>query len=135
MDLFNLQRMNSPRFSYQVRQERIKREGSPYFTYTVPVTATTASVSIYVPTQFPDSRKYEPLDWLEIINNDVQDITVRVNDLDSHYCPAGVVRTIKGRALWHIRVTNDGAANTVLGKIVLTMRRQPQTIDQWAKRQ
>lgn len=120
------------------RTERIKREGSPRYPWTVPVTATTASVSIHVPTQFPRSRKYEPLDSLEIVNNEAaNDITVTINGGDVYLCPAGTIRTIRGKgiALWHIRVTNNGGANTTLGAIILTMQKEAMTIDKWAARQ
>lgn len=125
-----------PRDTYTVRQERIKREGSRYYVWEVPATAAAASAVIYVPSQFPDSRKYEPLDWLEIVNNEAaNDLTVTINGRDSFKCPAGTIRTISNTALLHIQVTNDGAAITTLHDIVLTMRREPLTIDQWARRQ
>jgi len=128
--------MNSPRFAYQTRQARIKREGSPYYPYTLPATAAGASADIFTQTQWPESRKYEPLDYLEIINNEANnDITIVINAQDSLYCPAGVIRKVIGRALWHIKITNNGAAVTTAGKVVLNLRREPQTIDQWAKRQ
>lgn len=118
------------------RIERIKREGSPAYVWTVPVTAPTATSVIHVPTQFPESRKYEPLDSLEIVNNEASnDITVVINGSDSRYVPAGTIRTIHGTgvAVWHIAVTNNGAGNTTLGKVILTVQKEPMTIDKWAQ--
>jgi len=120
------------------RLERIKREGSPTYTWQVPVTATTATSVIYVPDQFPTSRKYEPLDSLEIVNNEsANDLTITINNGDSWVVPAGTIRLIHGQgvALWHIAVTNDGAVNTTLGKIIGTLQREPMTIDKWATKQ
>lgn len=135
-NLFELANIHNRRHSYLVRQERIKREGSPYYTWTVPVTATTATSSIHVPTQFPVSRKYEPLDWIEIVNNEpTNNLTLTINQSDSFSVPAGTIRTIERKALWSIGVTNDGGANTTLGLIVVTIRRQPMTMDKWAGRQ
>lgn len=120
------------------RLERIRREGSPPYVWIVPVTATTATAVIGVREQFPAARKYEPLDSLEIVNNEsLNDITVTLNGNDARVCPAGTIRTIHGSgvALWHIAVTNDGGVNTTLGKIVLTLQKEPMTIDKWAQRQ
>lgn len=135
MNLFDVANISRRRDIYTVRQERIKRDGSPYYTWQVPVTAASATSVIHVPTQFPLSRKYEPLDWLEISNNDTMDLTLAINNGDTFPIPAGTIRTIDGKSLWHVAVTNDGAANTTLGKIIVTMRRQPQTIDRWARKQ
>lgn len=117
------------------RISRIKREGSPVYVWQVPVTATTATAVIEVNNQFPASRKYAPLDSLEIVNNEAaNDITVTINGGDARYCPAGTIRHIHGRgvALHHIAVTNDGGVNTTLGSIVLSLQKEPFTIDKWA---
>ena len=135
MNIFDLANISRRKNTYIVRQERIKREGSPYYTWQVPVTATTATSVIYVPSQFSDSRKYEPLDWIEIANNDTMDLTLSINNGDSFPVPAGVIRTINNIALWHVAVTNDGGGNTTLNKITVTMQKQPLTIDKWARRQ
>ena len=119
---------------YTVRQERIKREGSPYYTWTVPVTASTETSVIHVPTQFPDSRKYEPLDFIEVTNNDVVDLTLTINGGETFPVPAGVIRKVVGKALWHIAITNNGGVNSVLNKIYASLRREPMTIDKWAQR-
>jgi len=116
------------------RLERIKRVGSPTYTWIMPVTATTATAVIYVPTQFPASRKYEPLDYLEIVNNSVaNNLTLVINGSDTRSVPSGTIRTIHGSgvALWHIAVTNNGAVNTTLGLIVLTLQKEPLTMDKW----
>lgn len=134
-NFFDAANISKLRNIYTVRQERIKREGSPYYTWTVPVTATTATSSIHVPTQFPQARKYEPLDWLEIVNNETtNNLTLTINQNDAFAVPAGTIRTIESKALWTLAVTNNGGANTTLGNIVVTIRRQPMTIDKWAQR-
>ena len=125
-----------PRNTFLVREERVKREGSKYYPWEVPVTATTASQEIHIPDQFPDSRKYSPLDWLEVINNEaVNDLTLTINGNTTFLVPAGTMRTISRKALWNVRITNNGGVNTTLGAIVVTVRKQPMTIDKWASRQ
>jgi len=120
------------------RVERIKREGSPNYTYLLPVTATTATVTFHVPTQFPLSRKYEPLDSLEIVNNEpVNDLLITINGGDVYECPAGTIRNIHGTgiALWQIAITNSGLVNTTLNLVRLTLKKEAMTIDKWAARQ
>lgn len=124
----------TPRDSYLIRQERIKREGSPYYTWTVPATAAAATAVIYVPDEFPASKKYEPLDWLEIVNNEtVNDLSIRIGN-DTFLVPAGSIRTITNKPCRDVAVTNNGAVVTTLGKVIVTVRKQPLTIDRWAQR-
>jgi hypothetical protein len=136
MKLSELASFYKPRDAFLVRQERIKREGSRYYTWPVPATAAAATSVIYVPDEFPDSRKYQPLDWLEIVNNEVANsLTLTINNRDTFVIPAGVIRTISNQALWHLAVTNDGAGITTLGNVVVSVRKEPLTIDQWARSQ
>jgi len=131
----NIANIFLPRNSFTVRQERIKREGSKYYSWTVPVTATTASVEIHVPDQFPDSRKYSPLDWLEITNDEPTNaLTLTINGNTTFPIPAGTIHTFKRLSLWNVEITNRGGVNTTLGNIIVTLRKQPMTIDQWASR-
>lgn len=131
IDILNPQRSRN---TYTVRQERIKREGSPYYTWTVPALAAAASAEIHVPTQFPDARKYEPLDWIEVTNAEVADaLTLTINGDTTFPISISSIRTIDNMALWNVRITNIGAVVTTLGKIVVTLQRQPLTIDKWAR--
>lgn len=118
------------------RLERIKREGSPPYVYTLPVTAGGSTTSIYVDSQFPTSRKYSPLDYVEIVNNDSMGLTVTINGNETYIVPSGTIRTIHGSgvALHHIGITNNGAGNTTLGDIILTLQKEPMTIDRWVQR-
>jgi len=135
-NLLDLMRLNQISRIAISRQERIKREGSPYYNWTPGAINAGASSAIHVQTQFPESRKYEPLDWLEIVNMEgVNTLTVQLNGNDQYVIPASSIRTISGKgiALWHIKVTNNGAVATTAGKVVLSMRKEPVTIDDWAR--
>lgn len=116
------------------RIERIKREGSPVYIWTPGIIAAGATAVIETNNQFPASRKYAPLDSLEIVNNEAaNDITLTINGGDNRYCPAGTIRSIAGRgvALWHIAITNNGGANTTAGNIVVSLQKAPLTMDRW----
>lgn len=135
-NIFDLMNPSRTRNITTVRQERIKREGSQYYTWKPGVIATTASSSIFPDIHFPDSKKYSPLDWIEVVNNEpTNDLTLTINSTDSFKVPAKTIRTIDNIALRHIKVTNDGGGNTTAGLIVITLQKQPMTIDKWSRRQ
>ena len=120
------------------RVERIKREGSPNYPYNLPATAAAAVVTLSIPTLFPLSRKYQPLDFLEIVNNEAaNDLTVTINNADVFYCPSWTIRTIRGKgiALWQVAITNVGGVITTLGLVRLTLKKEAMTIDRWASEQ
>lgn len=124
------------RNTYFTRLDRIKSDGSPYFTWQVPVTAPSGISSIEISTQFPRSKKYEPLDFIEVMNNDTVDITLIINNNEYLPIPAAGSRPVIGKKLWQIGIRNDdAAANTTLNKITVSLRREPETINDWARRQ
>ncbi len=135
-NFFDLGKLTRQKGTFISREEKIKREGSPYYTWEVPVTATMAQAVIDPSVTFPRSRKYAPLDWIEIANNDPAcDLTVIINGGDSFPVPMGVIRTISGRAIWHLAITNNGGVNTTAAAIIVTLQKEPMTIDKWARRQ
>jgi len=139
-NFFDLVNNIRPRRGVQINSlEQIKREGSPHYVWIVPAILAGANLAINVPDTFPASRKYTPLDSLEIVNNEAaNDITVLVNGAggDAHYCPAGTIRSISGGgvALYQVMVTNNGGLVTTLGLIRLTFQKEPLTIDKWFNR-
>lgn len=121
--------------TWHTRQDRIKKEGSEYFTWNTPATAPAGISIIEISRQFPRSKKYEPLDWCEVMNNDVVDLTLIINGSETLPVPAGVIRPVIKHHLWQIGIRNDDAAVTsTLNKIVVSLRRLPVTIDDWARR-
>lgn len=119
------------------RFRRVKREGSPPYVWNVPATNAGLTATIHVPTQFPASRKYEPLDYIEIVNNETAcplTLTINGNTTEQRLIPSSSIKTIHGNgvALWSIALTNNGAGATTLGSIYCTLQREPQTIDRWA---
>ena len=55
------------RSTWFTRQDWIKKEGSEYFSWIVPVTIAGAQSSIEIGQQFPRARKYLPLDFIEVM--------------------------------------------------------------------
>jgi len=134
-DIANIQRRKGVIVS---RLERIKREGSQWYPYALPVTAAGIIVQLDIGLLFPDSRKYAPLDYLEIVNNDPNcALLITINNQDAFYCPAGTIRTIKGKgiALWQVAITNAGAVATTAAVNQFNFKKEAMTIDKWAAEQ
>lgn len=135
IDRANIYSKPSWRRTMLTRQDRVKKEGSEYFTWNTPATAFGAITTIEVAHQFPRSKKYEPLDWIEVCNNDAVDLTLIINAETFLPVPAGTIRTVDNHALWQVGIRNDDtAAASTLNRIIVSLRRQPVTIDDWARR-
>lgn len=118
--------------SWLIRQERIRREGSPYFNYALPVTAAAARREVVIETAFPEAKKYEPLNFLEVTNNGTIDLELNLKG-DTFLIPAGVIKSFARKAIWQFTITNADAANpTVAGAVRVALRKLPKTIDDWA---
>lgn len=134
-NIFELANIQRSKGVIITRLERIKREGSPNYPYSLPITAAGVVVHLTINLQFPLSRKYQPLDYAEIVNNSVANpILFTVNNGDAWLIPAGTIRTIRGAgiALWMIDITNQGAGATVAGEIEFTFKKEAMTIDKWS---
>lgn len=118
-----------------IRRERIKREGSPPFTWQVPVIAASGSTAIHVSTEFPRSKKYAPLDKMIFTNSGIVDVMLYINEDDSYFLPAGSITTVDQVGIHHIKVTNLNVISaTVLNKIYAVLSRDSMTIDEYARR-
>lgn len=115
------------------REETIKRQGSPDYLYTPAAINATSHLAIEVVKQFPDAAKYAPLDRCVVTNNDSNDLTLTINGDTQKYIPAGVVVSIKDRPIWSIDLYNQGAAATTVGKIAVSLSKQPYSADMAAR--
>lgn len=119
-----------------VRQERVLRNGSEYFTIK-PAAISAAEFVIYdidTSSELEAARKYKPLDFLEITNNDDVDIEIQLNFADRFLVPKGCIKTIKNKAYYSLKVTNKGTVSTTQDKVVLTLQRMPITTDEYIRR-
>lgn len=123
------------------RERRALRGGSPYFTWTPGAIAAGATAEINIYSTFAAARKYLPLDYIEIINNEAANaVTVSTNAR-----PAASDRTILVPArtqrisdedvqIWTVHCQNNGAVATTAGNIVIKLKRAPLTADSAARR-
>lgn len=119
------------------RLKRIDREGSPIYPFSVPQIAASSYLERCIATQFPDAKKYEPLNWTEVINNDSVDIDLYLNGVGGDYfhIPAGTCRPISRTAVWHYRIANcDAVTASTAGKIKISFQRLPLDADEAARR-
>lgn len=119
-----------------IRDERIKRAGSPYYPLEPGSIAASGFVrySVSETSALAGADKYTPLDWMEIVNNDTVDIEVWVGK-EKHLVVAGSIRVVEGSWYDQFSITNlDAASATTAGKIRITCRREPQTMDKLARK-
>ena len=91
-------------------KERSRREGSPLFTYKPASIVATAQDNREVATQFPTSTAYRPLNFIEIVNNDVVNLTLILNANEYIPVPVGTIRVVRRPAILQFSVRNDDAA-------------------------
>ena len=120
----------------KVRQQRVLREGSQYFSISLGV-ITAGDFVIYDidnSTELKEARKYKPLDFLEVINNDAVDIQVTLDFQDTFLIPKGTIKTISERSFYILKIKNIGTGDSTAAKIVLTLQRMPITTDQYIRK-
>lgn len=120
----------------KVRQQRVLQHGSEYFTIKPPA-IDAGDFTIYDIDNSADlvnARKYKPLDFVEVTNNDSVDIELTQDFQDTFLIPKGVIKTISERSFYSLKVKNIGTAATTEGKIVLTLQRMPITVDQYIRK-
>ena len=119
-----------------IRDEKIKQTGSPFYPVAVPVIAAGAAFkySLSESAELAGSDKYAPLDWIEIVNNDVVSIEVWVG-LGKFIVLPSTIRTIDNNWYDQFSVKNlDATTATTADKINITSRREPITWDKLARR-
>lgn len=122
------------------RLKRVMREGSPRYPFTVSALAASSREEFDINTSYPQAKKYEPLDTMQVINEDTIDIGININGMGSgqyYVIPAGTIFPINPEdcgAIWQIRVTNlSTTAALTAGKIKFFVWRSPETIDSIAR--
>lgn len=116
------------------RLQRVNKEGSPTFPYALGVLAAGAVdiIDLESDSEFTDARKYLPLDWLQITNNDNVDLEVKAQYGMTVLVPAGAIKTISDTAMKRITVKNlHASTSTVSGKVKLLFQREPMTADKY----
>lgn len=119
-----------------IRDEKIKKSGSPY--YSISVGAIAAGITLHFSVEksagLAGADKYTPLDWMEIVNDDVVDIEVAVG-IGKFPVLAGTIRTIDNNWYSTFSVTNlDSSTATTAGKTKITCRREPISMDKLARK-
>lgn len=117
------------------RQQTAEREGSPLAFYS-PIAIVAGEIytkEIY--TQSPyKSAKYMPLNWIELVNNDVVDLTLIINGLEEISTPAGTIRAVRRPAIWQYGIRNDDTVtSTTSGKVTISFMKEARTADDAAR--
>lgn len=119
-----------------VRQQRVLQNGSEYFT--IKLGAITAGdfvvYDIDNSSELSAARKYKPLDFVQVTNNDAVDVEISLDFQDTFLVPKGVIKTISEKSWYALKIKNIGSASSTADKIVLTLQRMPITTDQYIRK-
>jgi hypothetical protein len=124
------------RFLGRRRQLTREVEGSPTFVSRNLEMATGVrwDISYENGVDFPNSRKYLPLDFLEVVNNSTQDISTYLNGgAEKRVIKAGVVREFR-QAIYRLAIVNDGAGTIAADELEITAQRMEADADSAAKK-
>tara|TARA_Y100000310_G_C20163360_1_gene570236 strand:+ start:115 stop:495 length:381 start_codon:yes stop_codon:yes gene_type:complete len=117
------------------RQRTVDRDGSPNFRHTFGAIAAGGGAEVVeMQTDFPRSRRYEPLTSLLITNNSAADLDLEINGLDFVFIPAGVIMPINDQAIWSFRLTNNDAVEAAAGAVRANVSTPPLGADKAARR-
>jgi len=119
-----------------IRDMRIRFSGSPYYQIK-PGVITAGAFSDYTydsSSELVDAKKYAPLDYIEITNNDVVEIEIQINQKDKFYVAPSSIKRISNHPIHHIRVRNlHASTSTTADKIVLLLQKEPYTTDKFVR--
>ena len=118
-----------------LREQKVLRFGSPYFTKRCPAIPVGDFLSYSLADLDSSAPKYEPLDFLEITNLDAAScVAVRLDDGDSFMVDPGAIRSISQKPWRRLSVRNLGAAEVAAGLVSLLAQREPITQDTYIRR-
>jgi len=119
------------------RQGRIAVEGSPSFAFDNALIAASGVwvVNLESNTTYGNQiNKYLPLDFLELVNNQAEDVIVRINDVEDYRVLGNTSRRVTERPIRQVRITNTSAVNAIAATTMrLTLERLPANADSEAR--
>jgi hypothetical protein len=116
---------------YRMDNKQIIKAGSRNFNYSVPVIDAGVTKWFHNYDLFPEARLFDYLDYINIINNSAQLITLYVNSHDDSYpVPSYMIQPVSRKAFRQFGIKNEGALATVAGDIVVSCRRLPPDVTQ-----
>ena len=117
------------------RQRTIVRHGSPRYQFQLAAIAAAGNYTFAPDIQWPASKKYSPLDVIEISNLDPTcDLNIILNGTSPYIVPSSTTRIITDQALRQIRIENRHAVTaTTINLVIISCERAPMTADMAAR--
>ena len=109
------------------REKRILRYGSPLFSYKNPALVSNQSWVLDYETMIPQSQKYLPFNFLNVINNGEGDIEIWFDDNPENKktIPANTIMTFENIWFRKLRVVNISVNTISQNRIEFTAQRLP----------
>ena len=113
--------------TFEEREKRILRYGSPLFSYKNPALTSNSSWVLDYETMIPQSQKYLPFNFLSVINNGEGDIEIWFDDNEENKktIPANTIMTFENLWFRKLRIVNISINTISQNKIEFTAQRLP----------
>lgn len=118
------------------REDRVNVDGSPTFVFDNAAIAVGATEVISLEDNTSYNRaitKYLPLDFVEVINDQDEDVDVVLNGVIVYRILGRATRQIAGRSFGSIRLVNNSSSVIAANTIRMTMERLPMDADTMAR--
>jgi hypothetical protein len=112
----------------------VDRRGSPLFPEFHGAIVAAAVVLREVALQFPQARKYEPLDTMTITNNSDESLTLTMNSEEVALIPARTTVKVSDRPIYTYTLTNISATDTSADEVHVLLQAAPLSADKLARR-
>ena len=105
---------------------RIVAQGSRSQEYSVPAILAGETLTIHTEDIFPALRPWFPLDYLEVVNNSAQNITLYLGSIaEAITIPSYMIKPIVRRSFMQFGLMNNGVVDTNVNEILVRVRRLP----------
>ncbi len=120
------------------RRDQIAIEGSPPFEWDNPQILANATWSLNLEndgiTYGTQIQKYLPLDFVEVLNDQVEDLNLVINDTLTYRVLGNSVRTVTGRRITAVKLVNQSANTIAAAAFKVIVERTPLSSDEATRR-
>ena len=114
----------------RTRAKTVERDGSPVFLYSFGALAVSGGREyVELRTDIPSSRKYEPLDVIDITNTSGAALTLEINGSQFGLIAPNFFFSLTEQSLWSVALVNNTTSPVTAGSVTARMQRAARTMD------
>lgn len=101
-------------------------QGSQFYEYKCAQIAAAAKVVVRISEQFPNARIFEPLDYIEFINNSAVSITIGLSGEEPYTIPPYMIKPFSKKPYREFSITNLSATTAIAtSEVIVHCQRMP----------